>query len=224
MSWNLSMSKMAEKAAEIEQSTDVTTVGGRIERARRLLDMTQDDLSKAMPSDRRKSRASIALYESGSPVALEVIVDLAEILNEDPAYLAFGTERSVTAQPGQRVPIDPANGESEMAAIFPRSFLADFNAGPDVSLVRLDQDAPFIGMYARDYLLVDTSRRDIEPGSGTYAIVTSNGVAVVRSEPALTRSSGDTLILTGGHGTQYNVSSDSLEVLGRLTASVQSRS
>jgi transcriptional regulator with XRE-family HTH domain len=217
------MSRMAEEAAELEQ-IDISTVGGRIERARREQGMRQEDLSKAMPEHRRKSRASIALYENNKPVALDVIADLASVLNEDPAYLAFGVRHASVTQPGQRVPIDPTDENVEGAdyAVLPRRFLAEFNAGSDLALIRLDVSAPLFGVQADDYLLVDAASKDMRCRLGLYAVSGSCGLMLVRSEPSL-EDARDYSMVTSGNGAQYTVEQNRLKVVGRVVASVQSR-
>lgn len=222
------MGRSGERWAELEQFADHTTVGGRIEYARLRQEMTQDELSKAMPDSRRKSRASIALYEGGSPVSLEVIEDIAAALNEDPAYLAFGS-RAGTAEAvpqGQRVAVDRHEYEPDEQpyAVLPRWLLADFGAsGNSLELVRLAVDAPAFDVRARDYLLIDAGCTAIEGDGRLYAVNTSAGVALVRSEPLLTDDPAEPLQLTGGQGAKYSVAPASLRLLGRLVGSLERR-
>lgn len=221
------MGRSAERWAELEQMADHTSVGGRIEYARLRQEMTQDELSQAMPEGRRKSRASIALYESGSPVSLEVIQDIAAILNEDPAYLAFGRRvGSAEAAPqGQRVVVDRQEYGSDEPphAVFPRRLLAGLDASGNLELVRLAVDAPAFDVRARDYLLIDAGCTAIKGDGRLYAVNTSAGVALLRSEPLLTHDPAEPLQLTGGQGTRYSAAPASLRLLGRLVGSLQRR-
>ncbi len=222
------MGRSGEHWAELEDSVDQTTVGGRIEYARRRQGMTQDELSRAMPESRRKSRASIALYEGSSPVSLEVIGDIAAILNEDPAYLAFGgrTGADEATALGQRVAVDrhEHEGDDLTYAVFPRQLIADFNAsGKNLDLVRLAVDAPAFQVRARDYLLIDAGCAAIEADGRLYAVKTSAGVALVRSEPLLTDDPTEPLHLTGGQGARYSMAPASTRLLGRLVASLERR-
>jgi len=221
------MVQMADKHAELEQYADRSTVGGRIEYLRRSLQMSQEDLANALPKDRTagKSRATIALYESGKPVSLQTISDLAPILGVDPSYLAFGAvpEGGVAVSQGQRIPVnrDEWDAEEVQNAFLPRFMTSEFDAATkSLEFARLAIDAPAFGVRASDYLLLDTSCSTIEPDGRLYAVRTSAGIVLVRSEP-IYDTAGKSIHFIGGQGVDYSLPFDSVEVVGRLVATLQ---
>lgn len=238
--------RMKDLWAEAEQDKNLRTVGGRIRYARLSQGLTQLQVADALPEDRKrkKSRASIAQYEmSRKPPGVDVIRDLAAILNEDPCYLAFGERLNEPTPPiqGQRVPIkhlpDPkppsprlrsdfaAPLEGQECAVFPRRFLTDLGVGRGrVELIRVDFDAPTFGIRKHEYVLVDAEAGRIEADGQLYAISTPTGVTLVRSEPIISGAEGVPLNVTSGHGSQQSLSSDSIKVVGRVVASLQRRS
>lgn len=221
------MAKMAGMYAEQEQDADRTTVGGRINYFRRSLGLSQEDLANALPEGRKggKSRATIALYESGKPVSLETIVDLASILGLDPSYLAFGVlpDAGTRAPQGQRVPINCAEwgAEDEQHAFFPRLLTSEFGAEKkSLELVRLTIDAPTFGIRAPDYLLIDIGCTEIKSDGRLYALATAAGITLVRSEPTFARVSDNSINFISGQGANYSLPSDTVEVVGQVVAAL----
>lgn len=219
------MAKMAGETGELDQDADLTTVGGRIEYFRRVLGMSQDDLANALPENRKggRSRATIALYENGKPVSLQTISDLAPILGLDPSYLAFGVTPEAGSQ-GQRVPVNRAEWDAEDLhnVILPRFMVAEFDASKKpLEFVRLAVDAPAFGVKARDYLLIDCGCQTMEPDGRLYAVETSVGVALVRSEPTFLRETGGSMHFISGRGSSYSTPSDAVNVAGQVVAVLQ---
>ena len=222
------MGRMAERWAELVQDADLTTVGGRLRNARMLLELTQQELSDAMPSDRRKTRASIAAYElNGSSPSLEALEDLALILGEDPRFLAFGGSPDPVAQSvrGQQVPVrSGGEGRDTEYAVLPTRLLNELAAAvPALSFVMLSIEAPAFGVKARDFLLVDGSSTDVKPDGQLYAVSTTAGAVLIRSEPLISPAGLGRLHLTSGNGASYEVLPNSLVALGKLVAVLQRR-
>ena len=214
--------------AEAEQDKDLATIGGRIRYARISKGMTQQEVADALPDipGRKKSRASIAQYEMGSPPGVDVISDLATILNQNSCYLAFGGEAAglVPAPQGQRVPITPKGDELNDGdfAFLPQNLLNELGAGrARLELVRLSVDAPSFGVRRLDYLLVDAGIGSLKGDGQIYAVATSVGIALVRSEPLFSQENSDEIHVTTGQGAQYIIPSESVEVAGRLISSLQ---
>lgn len=222
------MAKMADMYAPLDQDADLMTVGGRIEHLRRSLQMSQEDLANALPKARKggRSRATIALYESGKPVSLQTISELALILGVDPSYLAFGVvpHAGAAVPQGQRIPVrsDGFDAEKIQHAFLPNLMASEFNiATKTLEFVRLAIDAPAFGMRAGDYLLLDTSSCKIDPDGRIYAVQTSAGVTLVRSEPIYRREADGSICFISGQGAHYSRPSSSLEVTGQLVAALQ---
>lgn len=222
------MVKMADMYAALEQDADLMTVGGRIEHLRRSLQMSQEDLAKALPKARKggRSRATIALYESGKPVSLQTISELAPILGVDPSYLAFGVvpHAGAAVPQGQRIPVhrDGFHAKEIQHAFLPSLMASELNVvTKTLKFARLAIDAPAFGIRAGDYLLLDTSSCTIDPDGHLYAVQTSAGVTLVRSEPIYRRDADSSICFISGQGARYSYPSSSLEVTGQLVAALQ---
>jgi transcriptional regulator with XRE-family HTH domain len=222
----MAMSDQGVPYVEASRDEGLTTVGARIRWARKRQGKTQDELAQAFPKGREKKRAVIGQYESGGIVpSLEVIGDLASILQVEPSFLAFGEGPAQTIQT-RALPLDQdENDEPDPEhLIVPLSMLADLGVEEmDLKVVRLEVEAPLFGLGANDYVLVDVDRATMASDGLIYAVQTSAGPALVRSEPLLTRSSSKTLQLKGGQGESYTAASDDLEVLGCVVASIQKK-
>lgn len=219
------MTEIAELYVDADQGNDLTTVEGRIKWARKRLGMTQDDLAKAFPPKRKKKRAVIGRYEGGFIVpSLEVIGDLASILQVGASFLAFG-EGPAQSIRARAIPLhQDENDEPDPEHLMvPLSMLADLGAESfNLTVIRLAVEAPLFGFRADDYFLVDTDTVLTANGL-TYAVQTSAGPALVRSDPLLTRSKSETLQLQGGQGASYTTTSAEVDVLGCVIASIQKR-
>jgi transcriptional regulator with XRE-family HTH domain len=218
---------MKDIHAEAEQDKDVTTVGGRIRYARKSQGKTQQEVADALPDmpGRKKSRASIAQYEMGNPPGLDVLIDLAAVLGESPCYLAFGDEAAGRTRPpqGERIPINPSDDQmdDEGYAFLPQYLLSELGAASGrLIFTRLEVDAPTFGLRKQHYLLLDASSTDIKSDGQLYAVRSSAGLTIVRSEPTLSREEDGWLMLTGGSGANYRIHHSSLEVVGLILASL----
>lgn len=219
------MGRMKEWDAEAEQDADLSTVQGRLTWARLRTGMTQQDVAGAID----KSRVTVTQYESGiiSP-SLSVLEALAETLGVDPRFLAFGGEvRAADAgfAGGRLVPVvatdDTASPYHSIG--LPPAVLADLRArGKPLSFVRLELDAPHFALHAGDYLLLETGLDRIEPDGRLYAVRSTMGLAVVRSEPQLGMGASDALLITGGRAQAYREEAV-LQPVGRLLGIVQPR-
>lgn len=220
------MGRMAEWDADAEEDRDLTYVGGRIRYARKRARMSQQELANAMPAERRKTRGAIAQYEdkeNGNLPPLQVIEDLALILGEDPRYLAFGGSQDplVQSAQGQHIPVYfPREPNVIEHAVLPRGMLAAFSAnGMPLSLVQLSVDAPHFGFRALDFLLLDVGAQIIQPDGQVYAVNGSAGSMLVRGQPSLVRDEAD-LEIIDGHGAVRTIKSGSIDVMGRLVATL----
>lgn len=220
------MTDVGQLYIEAGEDNDLSTVRGRIRWARKRQSMTQDDLARAFPPGREKKRAVIGQYESGGiKPSLEVIEDLASILSVDASYIAFGQGSAQSSQ-ARAIPLyqDDNDEPDPEHLVLPLSILTEFGAAKlNLSVVRLEVDAPLFGCRANDFLLVDIGRSEIAADGLTYVVHTTAGPALVRSEPLLTRSTSKVLQLQGGQGTSYTVAPDELEVMGCVVASLQKR-
>jgi hypothetical protein len=223
----MSKGRMKDIWAEAEQDKDLSTVGGRIRHARAMMAMTQQEVADALPDlpGRKKSRASIAQYEMGSPPGLDVITDLAAILQQSASYLAFGEEPTggATAFYGDKVPVRfHSDQPSDDCALFPRGFLNELGAGKGAhEVIRLAADAPLFGVKQRDFLLVDTAISHLVPDGQLYAVITSGGFALVRCDLEISERQSDAVHLTTGEGVHHSLPSKSVQVAGRVIASFQ---
>lgn len=190
--------------------------------------MSQDDLAKAFPEGREKKRAVIGRYENETiNPPLDVIKDLATILRVDPAYLAFGDgpERIAHSLGSRPIPVyQSAHDDAEPEhVVLPLRMLEEFDAGNvSVAAVRVEVEAPLFGIRVDDYALVDTGAAIVSDGR-LYAVNTSAGPALFRSEPLFTPDKAAALEITSGQGATYTSTSIELEVLGCVIASIQKR-
>lgn len=219
------MGRSGEAFADAEQDKDLATIGGRIRYARKLRMMTQEELARRFPG--KKGRAVISEYEQGNiKPSLDVIETLATILEEDPAYLAFGVlpGRLAQAVSGKLIPTSDAKSfcEDQEQAVLPTQLLADLGAGGGaLRFVKIVVDAPAHGFAVGDYALVDTSVGQLKPDGRLFAIDTSAGLAVMRSEPALQSASEGELYLVSGRNVVHPIKREAVAALGVVVASLQ---
>lgn len=223
------MSRMAELDAEAEQGSDLCSIGGRIRWARKRRNMTQEDLANGFPVGSEKKRAVIGQYETnGITPSIDVINDLAVILDESPVFLAFGDRDA------GRSHLSAENGESDASdrpenpifehTILPSNILHWFDAqGKNLCILQLAVDAPAFGCRTNDFMLLDSGRLDVKSDGALYAVRTTAGLALMRSEALIVGSELDQLQLTNGNGVSYMARLPSLETVGRLIAVLQKR-
>lgn len=209
---------------DVAEGAELATIGGRIRWARKRAGLSQEAVARVLPPERPRTRASIALYETGSNFpSLETIGDLAHILGTDPGFLAFGQDArpEVLALRGQELAV--VDGKSEARhAFLPHELLAELGgSGASLQLVRLAVSASFFGIQAHAYVLIDAADARLRSDGLLYAVNTSAGAALVRSEPALVPENGDELLITTGQGMSARVPAASLDVLGRVLASLR---
>ncbi len=204
---------------------DMSSFGARLAQARRDIDLTQEGFARAAGL----TRSSIAQYEGGRATPpLDTIFKLAEVLGGDPRFLIFGDEpgRDYEGMSGGRlVPVGAADDldEARQAVIgLPLPVIAEFGARElDLRFTALEVEAPWFKAKAGSLLLLAMGFDRIRPDGGLYAVRSTAGLALVRSEPLLGEAEPDSLRLTDGQGLACEATSSALAPVGRLIALLQ---
>ena len=216
-----------DRSIEIEQDKDLSTLGGRLQYARRLSSMTQEELGMAID----QTRSSIAQYEGDHATPpLEVICRLAASVCVDPRFLIFGDEPGQTENlfaGGRLVPVGEAIGDaaySQPIIGLPSILVSDFTAkAKELKFLLLEVPAPHFGLRQGCYLLLETGLEKIEADGQIYAVRSTAGLALVRSEPQFDMTLANVLQFTDGNGQGRTVEESALALAGRLVATLQAQ-
>jgi transcriptional regulator with XRE-family HTH domain len=204
---------------------DMSSFGARLAQVRRDIDLTQEGFARAVGL----TRSSIAQYEGGRATPpLDTIFKLAEALGADPRFLIFGDQpgRGYEAMSGGRlVQVGGQDNidEGRQAVIgLPLPLVAEFGARElDLLFLSLEVEAPWFKAKAGSLLLLAMGFDRIKPDGGLYAVRSTAGLALVRSEPLLGEAEPNRLRLTDGQGLVCEAISSTLAPVGRLIALLQ---
>ena len=217
--------RMKDRSIEIEQDKVVSTLGGRLQYARRVAGITQEELGVAV----ELTRSSIAQYEGGHATPpLEVIFKLAASVGVDPRFLIFGDESGEAHDAfagGRLVPVGHPTDDAAFAQPvvgLPSMIVSEFGAKTkELRFLALAVSAPHFGLCEGSYLLLETGLERIAADGLIYAVNSSAGLALVRSEPQFGAPQANMLQLTDGHGQGRQVEASDLVPAGRLLATLQ---
>ena len=218
VAWARAVKGMSKGLSEARTTPDLMTVGGRIAWARAQKGLSASKLARAVG----RTRAAISLYEIGrNKPPTEMLNAMADVLGRDVRWLAFGDPVEHLHLDDVELSGPTVTFQSVPAAVRqlldkrPHAF-----AGIDRVAI-LELDAPHFGLSFGDILLLLAVGAPIKADGKLYAISSTAGTVVVRSEPMIDRDSeiegaGLSLLLTTGQGQAYRTSSDAIDVLGQV--------
>ncbi len=191
------------------------TVGERIKWARERSGLTQKELGEKS----NKSRSSIVQYEQGRIEApVNVLEDLASVLDVSPEYLAFGRTGIAGIHNAQEEILvleeiaygkDGAGNSGGWA--LPKAIFAEYPQLAGLKVVSLQTDEPHFNLKKADRVIVD--EKAALSKDGLYVIVSPFGARVVRIRLGYTTSTGVKLV-SGLDGTEEEVDPAKLDVVG----------
>lgn len=213
---------MVAVATASQQGSELTTMGGRIQWARRRKEMTQEQVADLVG----KARATVVQYEKGRifPPVKEV-ENLATILGVSPEFLAFGRHgvegmnnaaEEIVALPEVT---EGADGKLYTSGAFavPRKLFAEKDVDPQKArMFFLKHDEAEFNFATGDRLILDQSIKAVDLDHDLFLIQSSNGPHVVRREPNFIGGPKGSAVLTTGRGVSQTVKTKELEVLGAI--------
>ena len=200
-----------------EDTSVPATIGERIAWARAQKGISAAQLAKMVG----RTRAAISLYETGRnnpPTAM--LTAMADALDVDVGWLTHG-RRLVRPQLPEHIegwvgPVWELRPFYRSLSSADPKFFSDF-----AKAVALSVSAPHFGLEAGDILLLVGCENPIASDGSLYALQSSAGTIVVRSEPQIGWSSAHAnppaeLVLTTGHGQSLFTQGEALDAQGRV--------
>lgn len=208
-----------------DEGIDMTTLGGRLAKARLGANLTQEALGEAID----KVRATINAYETDKIVPpLPIVQRLAKTLNVSPSFLAFGEHgiaTGVAPVADAMVNIDEITYGRDGHAVSGSMALSRRMAETYVDNVRslkayvLNHSAPHFGFQSGDLLLANSSVTEITNQYDTYLIEVPGGMEIVRPKTVL-GGRGLSITVEGPRGDTFEVRTKSLKVIGAVVGSL----
>ncbi|MEO6248925.1 MAG: helix-turn-helix domain-containing protein [Sphingomicrobium sp.] len=205
--------------AKGKSAEDHLTIGGRMAWARLRKKMTQKDLAAHLG----KSRTTIVQYESNTiNPTFETLNEIAQELDVDPSYIAFGGLRrwfDAPAEDTKTIPCFRVEGGSritEGVMNLPSELVRDLELDDvPVEIVALSKDAPAFGYRRGDRVVIDASRKGVGGDKNLFLMRSGASVDMMQtltlSGPAL----GDVLI-TFGDSQMHRMKADEVDVMGAV--------
>lgn len=204
-----------------ERPTALGTIGARINYARRVVGMTQQELAARTG----KARTTLAQYESNAiDPSVEALDLIAKALAVRPEFLAFGTSDLAGRTTYHTGPSIRWDGNAKLPPLVTsKTQTAVLKIGPVLErsfLVPVEHDAPEFGFSAgEDTLIVDTSVKEAAPDRRIYLLESSVGIEPMRCEPRFGQSNA--LRFTGPDGQTYELTPSDVRVQGVVLGSIK---